>query len=403
MTKAGTYKSIEEEYKKIDSYAKKMKGSNATESGGFFNGKTEKKYNRAIKSWKKYFIENKKGSSNITYINSITFETKGNISMHKDFYNALKNHVNYINSIFKEFKSNKNIVDKSHLTIFMNIYNLLTDSKYVNAFKVAYDEYNKNKADTSVVNIFVMCHQLLVSYLFFTMGTINPCILPKASSLNEKEFEEYLENTQKEYNSLIETLGFTSLEVVKNLELIKNPSDEIKKAIKTQQESSEKLAKAKESCDSTILQNTLYEISEESYVEENQKFGTEEALTVVLIVLGSIIGLFAIIAGIRRAIYLCGTLKTDISEYIKVDVVTVMMNIESLKEKLDNTTDEKERKRLQSIIDKQQKFVDRFSSKYQDLADESDSASYEATYTIEEEDSSDSQDNSYNDDYDILI
>ena len=285
----------------------------------------------------------------------------------------------------------------------MNIYNLLIDSKYVNAFKVAYDEYNKNRADSSVVNIFVMCHQLLVSYLFFTMGTINPCILPKASSLNEKDFEEYLENTQKEYNSLIESLGFTSLEVVKNLELIKNPSDEIKKAIKTQKESSEKLAKAKESCDSTILQNTLYEISEESYVEEDQKFGTEEALTVVLIVLGSIIGLFAIIAGIRRAIYLCGTLKTDISEYIKVDVVTVMMNIESLKEKLDNTTDEKERKRLQSIIDKQQKFVDKFSSKYQDLADESDSASYEASYTIEEEDSSDSQDNSYNDDYDILI
>ena len=403
MTKAGTYKSIEEEYKKIDSYAKKMKGSSVTESGGFFNGKTEKKYNRAIRSWKKYFIENKKGSSNITYINSITFGTKGDLSKHKDFYNALKNHVNYINSIFKEFKNNKNIIEKSHLTIFMNIYNLLIDSKYVNAFKVAYDEYNKNRADSSVVNIFVMCHQLLVSYLFFTMGTINPCILPKASSLNEKDFEEYLENTQKEYNSLIESLGFTSLEVVKNLELIKNPSDEIKKAIKTQKESSEKLAKAKESCDSTILQNTLYEISEESYVEEDQKFGTEEALTVVLIVLGSIIGLFAIIAGIRRAIYLCGTLKTDISEYIKVDVVTVMMNIESLKEKLDNTTDEKERKRLQSIIDKQQKFVDKFSSKYQDLADESDSASYEASYTIEEEDSSDSQDNSYNDDYDILI
>ena len=403
MAKAGSFKSINEEYKKVNSYVQKMKGSNAT-SGGFFEMKTEKKYNRAIKSWEDIFVKNKKSSNNIKYINSITFDTKGDISKNKEFYNTLTNHVGYIKNIFTKFKSNKNIVENSYLSIFMNIFDILTNSKYINTFKIAYDEYSKNKIDTSVVNIFIMSHQLLTSFLYFSMGTLNTEVLPKSLNVSEKEFENILEDAQITYNSIISELGFTSIEIVKNLEVIKNPSEELKKAIKTQKESSDKLAKAKESCDSSVLQNTLYEISEESYVEEDLNFGKEEAITVALIVIGSIIGLFAIIAGIRRAIYLCGTLKTDISEYIKVDIVTITMNIESLKEKLDNTTDEKERKKLQSIIDKQQKFVDKYSAKLNCTIDESVQGSYEAEYMINEEDSNDSQESSSNyDDYDILI
>ena len=152
-----------------------------------------------------------------------------------------------------------------------------------------------------------------------------------------------------------------------------------------------------------MLQNTLYEISEESYLENDLSFGKEEALTVALIVIASIMGLFFLIKGIRRAIYMTGTIKTDVSDYIKVDVVTIMMNIQSLKDKLDNTTDEKERKKIQAIIDKQQKFVDRFKEKYTDVIEESSQASYESSYVIEDEDSSDEETSSSGNDYDILL
>ena len=114
-------------------------------------------------------------------------------------------------------------------------------------------------------------------------------------------------------------------------------------------------------------------------------------------------GLFFLIKGIRRAIYMTGTIKTDVSDYIKVDVVTIMMNIQSLKDKLDNTTDEKERKKIQAIIDKQQKFVDRFKEKYTDVIEESSQASYESSYVIEDEDSSDEETSSSGNDYDILL
>ena len=205
------------------------------------------------------------------------------------------------------------------------------------------------------------------------------------------------------YWAIISDIGFSALEISKVLENVKNPSEELKKAIKTQKESSDKLAKAKESHDTAVLQNTLYEISEESYLENDLSFGKEEALTVALIVIASIMGLFFLIRGIRRAIYMTGTIKTDVSEYIKVDVVTVMMNIQSLKDKLDNTTDEKERKRIQAIIDKQQKFVDRFKEKYSDVMEESSQASYESSYVIEDEDSSDEETSSSGNDYDILL
>ena len=408
-----SFKNIEDHYKKINSQIQKMKGSSATGAGGFFEANTEKKYNRVLNSWNEYFIKNKKMSGNINYINKITFGCNGDITKSKEFYISLKEHQKQLSKIITRFKSNKDIVENSYITIFMDVYNLITDSKYISAFKIAYDEYNKNKNKVkgSVSDILIMCHQLLTSYLYFTMGTLNITVIGAFSKIenlknSDKDFIDYIEDTQNYYDSIISNIGFTAIEITKVLENIKNPADEIKKAIKTQKESNEKLAKAKESYDSNNLQYVSYELSNENYLEEPSfDKGEEEALTVALIVVASIIGLFFLIAGIRRAIYMCGTLKTDISEYIKVDVVTVSMNIEYLKEKLNNTTDPKERKNLQAIIDKQQKFVDKYAAKYQDIAEESNQASYEATYTIEDEDANDQQtsSDSSSDDYDILI
>ena len=286
----------------------------------------------------------------------------------------------------------------------------MTNTKYISTFKVAYDEYKKNKSAVkgSISNIIIMCNQVLVAYIYYCMGTLNPITIntyldvEKDKSL-EKDFINILKDSQDSYWAIISDIGFSALEISKVLENVKNPSEELKKAIKTQKESSDKLAKAKESHDTAVLQNTLYEISEESYLENDLSFGKEEALTVALIVIASIMGLFFLIKGIRRAIYMTGTIKTDVSDYIKVDVVTIMMNIQSLKDKLDNTTDEKERKKIQAIIDKQQKFVDRFKEKYTDVIEESSQASYESSYVIEDEDSSDEETSSSGNDYDILL
>ena len=404
-----TFKEIENQYKKINSYTQKMKNNGSLSSGGFFNNSVEKKYTRALDSWEKYFIANKSNSNNIRFINQITFQVDGDITKAKDFYKSLQLHQKNLTEITKNISS-KEVKENSYITIFNDVYNILTNTKYISTFKVAYDEYKKNKSTVkgSISNIIIMCNQVLVSYVYYCMGTLNPITIntyldvEKDKSL-EKEFIDILRESQDSYWAIISDIGFSALEISKVLENVKNPSEELKKAIKTQKESSDKLAKAKESHDTVVLQNTLYEISEESYLENDLSFGKEEALTVALIVIASIMGLFFLIKGIRRAIYMTGTIKTDVSDYIKVDVVTIMMNIQSLKDKLDNTTDEKERKKIQAIIDKQQKFVDRFKEKYSDVMEESSQASYESSYVIEDEDSSDEETSSSGNDYDILL
>ena len=404
-----TFKEIENQYKKINSYTQKMKNNGSLSSGGFFNNSVEKKYTRALDSWEKYFIANKSNSNNIRFINQITFQVDGDITKAKDFYKSLQLHQKNLTEITKNISS-KEVKENSYITIFNDVYNILTNTKYISTFKVAYDEYKKNKSTVkgSISNIIIMCNQVLVSYVYYCMGALNPITIntyldvEKDKSL-EKEFIDILRESQDSYWAIISDIGFSALEISKVLENVKNPSEELKKAIKTQKESSDKLAKAKESHDTVVLQNTLYEISEESYLENDLSFGKEEALTVALIVIASIMGLFFLIKGIRRAIYMTGTIKTDVSDYIKVDVVTIMMNIQSLKDKLDNTTDEKERKKIQAIIDKQQKFVDRFKEKYTDVIEESSQASYESSYVIEDEDSSDEETSSSGNDYDILL
>ena len=404
-----TFKEIENQYKKINSYTQKMKNNGSLSSGGFFNNSVEKKYTRALDSWEKYFIANKSNSNNIRFINQITFQVDGDITKAKDFYKSLQLHQKNLTEITKNISS-KEVKENSYITIFNDVYNILTNTKYISTFKVAYDEYKKNKSAVkgSISNIIIMCNQVLVSYIYYCMGTLNPITIntyldvEKDKNL-EKEFIDILRESQDSYWAIISDIGFSALEISKVLENVKNPSEELKKAIKTQKESSDKLAKAKESHDTAVLQNTLYEISEESYLENDLSFGKEEALTVALIVIASIMGLFFLIRGIRRAIYMTGTIKTDVSDYIKVDVVTIMMNIQSLKDKLDNTTDEKERKKIQAIIDKQQKFVDKFKEKYTDVIEESSQASYESSYVIEDEDSSDEETSSSGNDYDILL
>ena len=404
-----TFKEIENQYKKINSYTQKMKNNGSFSSGGFFNNSVEKKYTRAIDSWEKYFIANKSNSNNIRFINQITFQVDGDITKAKDFYKSLQLHQKNLTEITKNISS-KEVKENSYITIFNDVYNILTNTKYISTFKVAYDEYKKNKSTVkgSISNIIIMCNQVLVAYIYYCMGTLNPITIntyldvEKDKNL-EKEFIDILRESQDSYWAIISDIGFSALEISKVLENVKNPSEELKKAIKTQKESSDKIAKAKESHDTAVLQNTLYEISEESYLENDLSFGKEEALTVALIVIASIMGLFFLIKGIRRAIYMTGTIKTDVSDYIKVDVVTIMMNIQSLKDKLDNTTDEKERKKIQAIIDKQQKFVDKFKEKYTDVIEESSQASYESSYVIEDEDSSDEETSSSGNDYDILL
>lgn len=383
------FKEIEKEYRKISVLVNK---NNNNSGGGFLNKSIANSWKRSINSWKKYYIENKTNSSNIKYINSITLNTSGNCFKDQNFSKISKNIYNSFSKIISDYKNDKRVSENSVLKIYCDVYDALSDSKLQKMFSTAYSEFDKKKrvCDTSIHNIFVMCNQLMVSFLYYSLTYSTDII----STYSEKNYDLILDEIHLKYASIIKGIGFAALEIAEVLKSIKDPDGELKKAIKAQTEGSEKIAKAKESFDSVTTKNLYYELSNESYlVDDSNEFhekGTEEAaLVVTLIVIASIAGLLALIPLIRRAIYLCGTIKTDMSESLKIDVMTIMVNIESLKEKRDATTDPKERKRIQSIIDKQQKFVDKHKDLVENMNEESIQSSYEAEYEIENEDKED--------------
>lgn len=408
IIKNASYKGIKSKREEIEKRVSKQKNGGLTSNGGFLDRSLEAKYKRALSSWRNYFIDNKEFSKNITFINELTIKNKGDVTKNKDFMNSYKVNKDRLNKLLNTYKSSKDLNENSIIRLWMNIGDYVTKSTTGSAIKVAYEESFKHKTNFGYISdIFVMCHQIMVSFVVFGLGTFcNDIIIDceqfeigDGSRMNQnekvKEIENIVEDVQDKFRTFICDVGFVAYDVFATLSNIKDLNKEIKNAIETQKEG-DKAKKSSESLDLAERSKISYEFSQEAWViddsEDFSKKGQEDGIVVTLIVVASIVGLFVLIAGIRRAIYVIGTIKTDIQQYITVDVVTIMMNIESLKKKQEETSDPKEKKRLQNIIDKQQKFVDKFLTDESRTIDESMNKSNEADYEIESEDNSD---NSY--------
>lgn len=284
----------------------------------------------------------------------------------------------------------------------------LTDPKYVSAFSKAYAEFEKNKnkpKQADATNIFVMIHQILVYYISFCTGLINRELDLSPIFSGNYTGDEYIENVEylqkSKYKSFMSSIGITVIQTLGILKTLKNPAAEVDKCIKTQKEGIEKI-KSAESFDAIGRGKIYNELSQESYLVDRTfepSRGQEEAVTIALIVAGSILGFFVLIFLIRRCIYFIGTFTTDFMGYLMIDEETISMNIESLKEKLENTSDPKEIKKLKSIIEKQEKWLARFKSITDKATQESDQVVYEAAAIVEEEDREIEKESSSSDSY----
>ncbi|MGL4949646.1 MAG: hypothetical protein ACRC5M_04630 [Anaeroplasmataceae bacterium] len=393
IKKDAKFKTIGKELARLEKVTKETQG---VSTGGFLDKKVERRFRYAVDTWKKNVVGNKQ-NHNVIFINNITIGTDGDISKEKEFFTSMNAHMKSIDGMLKEFKGDKDITDSSFLTMFSNIYSMLTSAKYANAFKLAYATNKKNKKNASLASVsdmFIMSHQILVSFAYYSMGTINIEINELYNfydAMKDKEsFKISLEDLQNKYNSFIHDLGFVTLYIHSLFSSMKNPSDEIRKAISVESDARNKIAKSIESKDDyATKQNLFYELSEEAYLVNTAgdfTRGKEDALLLACIAVGSIIGLILSIKLIRRAIYMIGTIKTDIREYVLIDVATINMNIKMLKEEMEKTTDEKKRKEIAKIIEKQERWVEKANRVFTDIKEEVNVASSEADYVIEAED-----------------
>lgn len=409
-----SYKGIKEQYKKILEENKKISNTEFS-TGGFLDKTNEKRYLAGVDTWRTYIVNNKKNNKNVESLNMMTLKCKGDIRKAPvSFQNKIKSDYHNITKLFGELKNNtkkpeyENITLYSFLSLYQECVDFLTDPKYVSAFSKAYAEFEKNKnkpKQTDATNIFVMIHQILVYYISFCTGLINRELDLSPIFSGNYTGDEYVDNVEyiqkSKYKSFMSTIGITVIQTLGILKTLKNPAAEVDKCIKTQKEGIEKI-KSAESFDAIGRGKIYNELSQESYLVDRTfepSRGQEEAITIALIVAGSILGFFVLIFLIRRCIYFIGTFTTDFMGYLMIDEETISMNIESLKEKLENTTDPKEIKKLKSIIEKQEKWLAKFKSITDKATQESDQVVYEATAIVEEEDREIEKESSSSDSY----
>ena len=391
------FSDVEKQYKKVLDENKKiaMTSENNT-TGGFLDKTNERRYQVAVKAWRDYIVNNKKNSANVKYLNELTIKTKGDISKGpRAFTNIMREDYHDIIKLFADLKRNKEIKNKkmvenisnySFLSIFQESVDFLTDPKYISAFNKAYIEFEKNKGkplEADITNIFVMSHQIITFYVCLCCSVLNREIdlSPTINgTYDENQYGLDIEKIQMDYKSLFATIGYTVIELLGFLKSVKNPAQEVEKAIKNQRDAIKKM-QAAESAEITEKMAVYRELSQENYLVDRSfepNRGQEEVLTIALIVVGSIAGLIALIALIKRCIYLIGTITIDIMSYIMVDEATIRMNVEILKDKLEKTTDAKEKKRLQKIIEKQEKWADKFKNMTDNLKKNVQDSAYKA-------------------------
>ena len=421
-----TFKGIQKQYKDVLDENKKISQTETT--GGFLDSKNEKRYNAAVSCWRSYVVSNKKHNVNVDNLNLLTIKSKGDIRRAPaPFVRKMKDDYHNITKLFSEIKRNgkkeeyENISIYSFLSLFQECVDFTTDPKYVNAFSKAYAQYEKNKNKpkyTDSTTIFVMIHQILVYYMSFCMGFLNREIDLEPTFGENLPISKYVSDVEylqaNKYKSFMSSFGTTVIQILGILKTLKNPSLELDKVIKIQEEGKEKL-KGAESFDAIGRGKVFNELATESYLVDKTfepTRGQEEAVTVALIVAASIIGFFLLIFAIRRCIYFIGTFTTDFIGYLMIDEVTITMNVEALKEKLANTTNEAEAKKLKKIIEKQEKWIEKFHNITSKATQESDEVVYESAAIVEEEDreidreeetSTSSPDSTGGDDFQILL
>jgi hypothetical protein len=209
--------------------------------------------------------------------------------------------------------------------------------------------------------------------------------------------------------------------IVNKLEEIVNFINTTKKPIKLSKQkfnnnSSDKSYFSSKVYSCTAISNNTEEQSKESFLDicrknevavidysNDRRLGREEFITGLIIVAASLIGIWVLVNIIRFAIYWIGTVKIDIMQYISNENEYLKMNIEVLKLKKEKLTDPKQIKKIDKIIEKQQKWQNKFQKDIDDFERECIAAYGEANNQEEKENEIIDNTKEQDDNFDVIL
>jgi hypothetical protein len=299
---------------------------------------------------------------------------------------------------YVEDKENKDMypdLENSTLGVYVKMFDILSSGSYTSMFKKAYSYANEVGDMNTSVTVFKTIYTCLVFAIEIT-----------TAHMAEFEIEIYTGKTpdkaildvMTKHASFTKNVIYSIITILGYLHSLKNPSQTVTECISHEKEMKKKLEtkEAEEIVADSDAANTPDEIMptfnkdqidteaelesdkhdalyEGDVTKSNEFLGGVFAVVPVLQISLWVLGITAailIIPTIRLVIYWFKTMKIDGAKELELKAEILDNNIVVLKQKLNVTKDEKERARLTSIIEKQEKYVAQFyASSQKELAD----------------------------------
>jgi hypothetical protein len=363
-------------------------------------------------------------------------------------------HAEFISDFIKKSK-NENL-RYSLLGIFTDMWEILKDPKWVSAFRRSFAHVAKNGETNSVITSFKMIYMALViafemtglKMLYFEYD-VHTGIDPEKSILN----------IMKQHSSFMKSVILPAIRIICICKNIKNPLDTVNELIKDENTAKAAQKKAKENGNPldvpegmTAVEAYKIEMFDNSLKKKSTEvapaglvaglsalstaagsfFGTlgtggtavlgaapaittaaGAAATVmapvtygILIFTAVIVLLIVAVPVARLIIYWVNVKKVDLQKELEMQAELLNNNIIQLQERLEKTSSEEERARLQNIINKQIEMLVDLQNKIKVCLNEEYEASVAAEQEVESDDSSQTKDygdGSDNDDFEISI
>lgn len=327
--------------KHIQSENKKYASSSALAATGEIDKKTMRSFANLVKKFDSISTSNNETmKKHIEALNA----TKGDYSRRNP---KILDKVQYMVSFAQDLLRKEPELELTSLGVFVKAWSVLKNPQFLIGCRKAYENM-KGGAETTAsfygviytsLSLFVeIMTMYLIPYEFQFANGVKPVAL--------------IDSFQKDHKSFVKSVCFGAASLVSFIEHQKNLSQLVVKSIEEEKEMKEK--------------------SKESIL-----------LIVTIVGVSAVLGLFVL----RSMFYWFANFKIDVAHILEFEAELLTNNIRNLKEQYDKEQNPENKKRLATIMEKQEKWQERFTRISKVVLNEEVKAMYESSDDLESEDS----------------
>jgi hypothetical protein len=361
--------------------------------------------------------------------------------------NIARSMAEYAGFIEDILDKNQNDLKYSLLSIFIDIFNILKDRSWVNAFSRAFSHVDKSGATNTIVTSFKMMYIALV-IAFESIGL--KLLALEYDLYTGTDAVKSTENIMTQHSSFMKSIVIPMIKIIVMCQNMKNPLSEVNEIIGNENKVKDAKRKASEagypynpeenglttveSYKVKQLDNIAFSKSKEaaplvvlsavangvlgaagvsagvSAVGAGTATSTAAIATgavlsgggIAIIIIAVILLIFAVPVA-RLVMYWVHVRKVDIQKELELQAELLANNIISLQEKLERATSEDERVRLQNIINKQVEMLVKLQEDIKKYLDDDYEASVAAEQLAEDDDSSRSSEDKDDNGFEVAI